>query len=181
MCRPYRPGWFFGAGYLAFRSSFSLPPTPSNHGPSALRPDCLGGLKARNLLARGEAPGNMSPSFCTALKGRYNPGLRSSFSLPPTPSNHGPSALRPDCLGGLKARNLIARGEAPGNMSPSFCTALKGRHNPGLRSSVSLPPTPSNCGPSALRPDCLGGLKARNLIARGEAPGNLSPLFCTSL
>jgi hypothetical protein len=58
-----------GVSYLGLRSSDSRHPRLSNYGPSALRPDCFGGLKARIVIARGEAPGNLSPYSPPPCKG----------------------------------------------------------------------------------------------------------------
>jgi hypothetical protein len=60
-------GGFLAVGYLGRRSADSLQPRLSNSGPSARRPECFGGLKARNLIAWGEAPGYLPPLFSAAL------------------------------------------------------------------------------------------------------------------
>jgi hypothetical protein len=59
----------------------------------------------------------------------------------------------------------------------TWASARRTRSNPGYQIPGFQPEDRPPGELKALRPDLFCGLKARNLIARGEAPGNLSPFI----
>jgi hypothetical protein len=63
-------------------------------------------------------------TWASARRTRSSPGYQISGFQPEDRPPGELKALRRDCFGGLKARNLTARGEAPGNLSSSSGAAL---------------------------------------------------------
>jgi len=154
-------------------------------------------LKRRNVKARGEAPGNPTPTPSPALKGRHNRPFRfapsgrgeddwgaptQGFTLGFHITGFQPSGT----AAALKGRHVKARGEAPGNPTPTPSPALKGRHNRPFGFALSgrgeddwgAPTQGFTLGfhITGFQPSgTAAALKGRHVTARGEAPGNPTP------